>query len=159
MESKLEKLLRNYMHVFRKEVLGDPAASVSSCVTRLKPGVVPYFCAMRRYHHSEAKWLKQFTDELLKCGFIYRNGNSRWASPVLVVKKPEGGFRMVIDFREVNARTQATGWPMPQLDAVVVRMNKSKYFLKLDLFKGFWLLPLDENSQEQFIHDSRWRFY
>src|SRR5689334_14204266 len=40
-KSRLDKLLRNYLHVFRKEVLGDPAANVVPCCTRLKPGVVP----------------------------------------------------------------------------------------------------------------------
>jgi hypothetical protein len=80
----------------------------------LKPGAVPYFCKLRRVQNAEAKWLRQFTDELLKYGFIYQNGNSSWASPVLVVKKPDGSFRLVIDFREVNSYSLPTGWPMPQ---------------------------------------------
>ena len=39
---------------------------------------------------------------------------------------------------------------MPQLDAIVIRMKNSKFFIKLDLFKGFWLLPLAEECREQF---------
>src|SRR4029079_4855951 len=39
---------------------------------------------------------------------------------------------------------------MHQLDAIVIRMKNSKYFIKLDLFKGFWLLPLAEECREQF---------
>jgi len=45
---------------------------------------------------------------------------------------------------------EPTGWPMPQCDAIVIRMKNSKYFIKLDLFKGFWLLPLAEECREQF---------
>jgi len=144
------QLLAEYIDVFRTGIVNDPAASVSPCVTRLKPGAVPYFCKLRRVQNAEAKWLRQFTDELLKYGFIYQNGNSSWASTVLVVKKPDGSFRLVIDFREVNSYSLPTGWPMPQLDAIVIRMKNSKYFIKLDLFKGFWLLPLAEESREQF---------
>jgi len=46
------QLLDEYIDVFRTEIVNDSAASVSPCVTRLKPGAAPYFCKLRRVHHA-----------------------------------------------------------------------------------------------------------
>jgi hypothetical protein len=99
---------------------------------------------------DEAEWRRGFINELVESGFVYRNYNSQWASPAMVVRKPEGGFRLVIDLREVNRRSIATYWPMPFQESIVQRLGKAKIFFKLDLFKGFWLLPLAEECQEMF---------
>ena len=74
----------------------------------------------------------------------------KWASPAFAVPKPGGGYRLVIDFREVNSRSVAITWPMPPQDEILTRLSKGRYFLKLDLFKGFWGFPLAESSQEIF---------
>ena len=81
---------------------------------------------------------------------MVRNPTSKWASPVLVVTKGEGAYRLVIDFREVNKRSVTTTWPMPYQEEIVTKLNNKRYFIKLYLFKGFWLMPLAEHSLEIF---------
>ncbi len=67
------------------------------------------------------------------------------------VKKPGGkGFRLVVDLREVNKRSIATAWPMPNMEAVANQLQGSKFFFSLDAFKGFWLMGLHEECQEMF---------
>ena len=84
-------------------------------------------------------------------GFVLENVNSEWASPVLVVKRPNGqGFRMVVDYRELNKLCEGVAFPMPDLDALVNELAESKYFFSLDAFKGFWYMPLHEEDMEMF---------
>lgn len=148
---RLRGLLQKYANVFRSSMRSeDPPAAVTPCVTEMKPDASPIFHKYRRQGPAEREWLKSFTQELLRCNLIYRTYNSQWASPAFAVRKPDGSFRMVVDLRSVNIRSIPTYWPMPHLDSVVQRLCKSKYYISLDLFKGFWLMPLAKESQAMF---------
>ena len=57
---------------------------------------------------------------------------------------------MVVDLRAVNAQCEPTAWPMPFLESIVQYLSSSKMWFILDAFKGFWIMPLDESSQEIF---------
>jgi hypothetical protein len=89
-------------------------------------------------------------------GLVYKNNKSRWASPPLIVSKPDGSFRMTVDVRMVNDRTERLVWPMPVLEVITSKLRGSAAFFCLDFFKGYWQLPLAKNSQEffSFITDS-----
>ena len=50
--------------------------------------------------------------QLLAQGLI-QESSSPWGFPVLFVKKPEGKWRMCIDFRGLNAVTKKNGYPLP----------------------------------------------
>ncbi|GKB11932.1 putative nucleotidyltransferase, ribonuclease H [Tanacetum coccineum] len=53
--------------------------------------------------------------ELQDKGFI-RPSHSPWGSPVLLVKKKAGSFRMCIDYRELNKLTVKNRYPLPRID-------------------------------------------
>ena len=126
----------------------DAPAKVTPFITTLKSDAKPYKCHPRKYSLEQSEFLKNFTDDLVKNGFIYENHNSKWASPVLVVKKQGGGQRMCVDLRAVNAMSDSTVWPMPYLESIVTHLGNSKFWFKLDAFKSFWLMPLAEKCQE-----------
>ena len=128
----------------------DLPEKVTPFVTKLKPNAKPYKCKPRRYSEEQSLFLKEFTDELVKNGFIYENPNAEWASPVVVVKKASGDFRMCVDLRAVNALSESTLWPMPFLESIVCYLGNSKFWFKLDAFNGFWIMPLAESCQEMF---------
>ena len=119
-------------------------------MTRLVRNARPYRCKGRRYNPEESAFLKQFIDDLLKNGLVEENPNSEWGSPVLVVKKNDGSRRMCVDLRAVNALCESTAWPMPFLEAVVNYFARSKFWFKLDAFKGFWMMPLADECREMF---------
>ena len=57
---------------------------------------------------------------------------------------------MTVDLRGVNALCESTVWPMPFMEAIVNCLAGSKFWFKLDAFKGFWMMPLSEECQEMF---------
>ncbi len=84
----------------------------------------------------------------MEAGLVDRNPMSRWASPPVVVKKPAvGKFRMTVYVKAVNAQTETLHWPMSIIDVILEYLRKAKVFCDLDLFKGFWRLPLHPESQ------------
>jgi hypothetical protein len=92
--------------------------------------------------------MQEFVSILLENGMVKENPDAQWASPAVVVRKPNGEYRMVVDLREVNARSIPTACPMPLLEGIIQYLAKSKFWFILDAFKGFWLMPLAKECQE-----------
>ena len=68
-----------------------------------------------------SKGEQEFVDteiaELIYQGFI-REDVSEWASPIIVVKKANGKYRMCVDFRKLNAETLDEKFPIPRIDDI-----------------------------------------
>ncbi|KAH9145267.1 hypothetical protein AeRB84_010825 [Aphanomyces euteiches] len=146
----LQKLLTRHADVFRLGFGSDPPVKVPPLHVRLKPGVSPVRCSARRYPPAHQLFLEQHMAELEAAGLVYLNTTSRWATPPRIVPKQDGSYRMTVDTRAVNARTQPLQWPMPQLEVAMGAVVGSRYFFTLDWFRGYWQLPLGSTSQELF---------
>ena len=68
-------------------------------------------------------------------------------SQFLVVKKPKGGWRSVIDLRMVNAVTIASNRPLPKIETILRRLSGQKFFISADVSKAYWNISLPENQQ------------
>lgn len=75
--------------------------------------------------------------KLLNVGFIYPISNSQWVSPLVVVSKKNGKWRICVDYRELNKATQKDHFPLPFLDQVLDDLYGKKYFSFLDVFSGY----------------------
>ena len=60
----------------------------------------PYTLALKHYD-----WVKEEIDKLLEAGVI-RESHSRWSAPIVVVPKGDGGKRLCVDYRALNAITR-----------------------------------------------------
>jgi hypothetical protein len=82
-------------------------------------------------------------------GLVKKSLASRWASPPRILPKsgPEK-FRFTLDLRYPNSQAEQVSWPMPNMEDELAFLAGSKYFSTLDLMKGYWHLPLHEESQE-----------
>jgi hypothetical protein len=49
---------------------------------------------------------------------IIEHSTSEYSFPIVLVKKKNGEFRFVIDYRKLNAVTQPVTYPLPRLDDV-----------------------------------------
>lgn len=74
--------------------------------------------------------------------------SSAWASPCLLVKKPDTSFRPCTDFRKVNSVTKPDSYPLPRMEDCVDQVGSAKYVSKFDLLKGYWQVPLSKRAQE-----------
>jgi hypothetical protein len=74
---------------------------------------------------------------------------STWTSPCLVVPKPSGSVRLVVDYTGLNQIVKRPEHPFPTPQDLATSIPPdSKYFVVLDAVKGYWQIPLDEPSRE-----------
>ena len=81
----------------------------------------PYTLAIK--HHE---WVKEEIDKLLEAGVI-RESHSSWSAPIVVVPKGDGGKRMCVDYRALNAISRTYIWPMPRIDDILAKLGKAKF--------------------------------
>ena len=77
---------------------------------------------------------------------LIRQSTSPWASPVLMIRKPDGGIRFCVDYRKLNAVTVKDCYPMPLIDDLLDVLGNSKLFSTMDVASGYWNVPMHEDS-------------
>lgn len=91
--------------------------------------------------------LHEKIDELLASGKI-EESSSDWSSPVLLVMKPSGDYRLVCDLRSLNSVMRDVIHPMSRIDSILDKLGKSRVFSKVDLRNGYWMVPLSRESRK-----------
>lgn len=84
--------------------------------------------------------LKEIVEELqklLNVNFIYPVSDNQWLSPLVIVPKKNGKWRVCIDYKELNKATFNYHLPLPFIDQVLDTLARKKYFSFLDDFSGY----------------------
>ena len=80
---------------------------------------------------------------------IARPSTSPWASPVVMVRKKDGGWRMCVDYRRLNSITKFDCFPLPRLDEALDAFSRSTLFSSLDLAKANHQVPVKPADVEK----------
>ena len=89
-----------------------------------------------RYNPAQKNKIENQVTKLLNNGMI-QESQSPFASPVLVVKKKTGDWRICVDYRRLNAMTIKNRFPLPIFDEIVDELWGAKWFTTLDIASGY----------------------
>lgn len=111
---------------------------------------IPTYTRAYRYPECYKDEINKQINELLK-NEIIQESYSPWSSPVWMVPKKldasgKRKFRMVIDYRKLNAKTIDDKFPIPNITDVLDKLGKNIYYTTLDLASGFHQIEMHENS-------------
>ncbi|GJT38716.1 hypothetical protein Tco_0938581 [Tanacetum coccineum] len=56
------------------------------------------------------------TEELMKAGILWKVKHQTWVSNPVMVKKSDGGWRMCVDFTDINKACPKDCYPLPEID-------------------------------------------
>lgn len=87
--------------------------------------------------------------EVLESGGIIERCASSWASPLVPVRKPDGGIRLCVDFRKLNEVTKKEPYYIPGFDEMVELVGDGTVLSKVDLSKGFYQVEVDEEDRDK----------
>jgi len=113
---------------------------------RLKPGAVP-----GRQHPYKARPLAREREkaevERMRSMGVIEPSNGEWASPVVMVPKPDGSVRFWIDYRKLNLMTVNDAYPIPRMDECIDSLGDARMFSTLDCNEGYWQIPAAEEDK------------
>lgn len=85
-----------------------------------------------RYPPLQKVEIERLVGDMLQTRVI-RNSNSPFASPVVMVKKKYGGWRLCIDYRQLNQLTIKDQFPILIIEELLNELGEATHFSKLDL--------------------------
>ena len=146
---KLEALLNKY----HDELCGTPSRPIgrynkSEVPVPTRADAKPVFLQPRPMAPVQEKFVKEELEKYLDLGFISPSTSS-WASPVVVVKKKGGNFRMCIDYRRLNEVLTKDVYPMPRTEDTLHAMHGANFFSVMDLKSGYHQLPVKPEDRKK----------
>ena len=144
-QNKLFNVLKGYQETFSSSDQDIGLASVTSHVINLSDDT-PIYRRPRRFPQPITDELERQCEELCEADVIEPSISS-WSAPIVPVRKKDGTIRMCIDYRELNSVTIPDKFPVPNLLDSIYSLNGNKYFTKLDLVRGYYQVPVDEDSR------------
>ncbi|KAG2775798.1 hypothetical protein PC129_g4106 [Phytophthora cactorum] len=141
--NELEALLNAYDEIWGVQASPGPPARVKPLHVTLPEGAVPVRCHGRPYLPLQRTFIRDYVSQLLERGLIRKNNASKWASPVVPVRKPgtEDQFRLTIDYRVVNSKTVPLAGQLPTQGEVLDAVRGLSISLTLICPKGSGNFP------------------
>jgi Reverse transcriptase (RNA-dependent DNA polymerase) len=69
-------------------------------------------------------------------------------SPIVLVKKKDGGTHVCVDFREVNSLAETDSHLLPLIEEILGKLRTNSFFSKIDLREDYNQIKMEEQSQQ-----------
>ena len=76
------------------------------------------------------------------------HSQSSWASPSILLPKPDSSQRYCTDIRKVNSLSKTDSSPILIVEDCIDKIGQAIFISKCDLLIGYWCVPLTERSKK-----------
>lgn len=152
-QDELRELCCEYNDIFR--LPGDRLTETKSTVHNIPtPSVISSRAITQKNYRipeQHQKEVEKQVDDMLEQGIITPS-KSPWNFPILVVPKKIDAsgikkWRICIDFRKLNDITVGDSYPLPNIQDILDKLGRSRYFSALDCASGYWQIPIAQEDQ------------
>ncbi|RAL63904.1 hypothetical protein DID88_003092 [Monilinia fructigena] len=114
----------------------------------LQENAIPPWGPLYAMSVKELATLKPWLEDMLSTGRI-RSSSSKCSAPLMFVDKkdPTDPLRPVVDFRGLNRITVPVRYPIPLISELQAQLGTAKWFTKIDLKSGFFLVRIKEGDE------------
>ena len=142
--TQIQSLLDRYNSLFSEPTHLPPPRFTDHSIP-LIPNSGPVNVRPYRYPHAQKQEIENQISKLLASGWI-QPSNSPFSSPVLLLRKKDGSWRMCVDYRALNAITVKDRFPLPTIEELLDELGSARVFTKLDLTSGFHQIRLNASD-------------
>ena len=143
---QLGRLFKDYKEVLAISIEELGGSKLLPHSITLEKDVLPIKQKAYRLSKDQAQALKKEIVKLLKNKLI-EPSSSPWSSPVILVLKKNGKWRMCVDYRKLNLVTLKDAYSIPLIDDILFFIGRRiKMFTTIDLFAGFHQIPMNPDD-------------
>uniref|UniRef100_A0A669DWJ2 ribonuclease H n=1 Tax=Oreochromis niloticus TaxID=8128 RepID=A0A669DWJ2_ORENI len=102
--------------------------------------------------------VKSHIQDLLKKDFI-RKSTSPYASPIVCVRRRDGGLRLCVDYRGLNKKTIPDRHPIPRIQEILDGLGGNRWFSVLDQGKAYYQGEINEDLKKYTAFTTPWGLY
>jgi len=73
-----------------------------------------------------------------RTSFSIEYSKSAYSSPIVMVKKKTGKWRLCVDSRQINPMYIKDAYAMPRINYILDQLREARYISSLDLKNGYW---------------------
>jgi hypothetical protein len=152
---EIREICEEYADVFK--LPGDILTATTAAQHSIPSPSVPEGRAitLRNYRlpESQQKEVREQIDQMLREEIIIPS-HSEWNFPLIVVPKKPGAskekkWRICIDFRKLNEVTVGDSYPLPNIQDILDKLGRARYFSALDCASGYLQVPISEADRHK----------
>jgi predicted aspartyl protease/dUTPase len=139
----LQDLVLAHRDVFALNMSELTGVKGYQCKIDVFPGSKPVRKRPYRASPKQQEIIDKELDEMLANGIIEPT-MSEYASPIVLVQKPDGSQRLCVDYRELNTISPIDSFPLIPLQFAldILGATRPKYLSMLDLASGYWQIKI-----------------
>ena len=141
---ELKPLITKFTTIFQPPQSLPPSRPTDHHI-HLQPHSEPMNVRPYRYPHFQKHEIERQIEDMLQRDLI-RPSISPFSSPVLLVRKHDGSWRLCVDYRALNAITIKDRYPIPTIDELLDELGGANWFSKLDLLQGYYQIRMHESD-------------
>ena len=154
---KFENLIQQFSFLFQDEDDILPETALEEFSIDIGDNK-PTSSSMYRTPFALRAEMKRILESFIQQGIIEPT-RSEFNSPCLLVRKKNGSFRLVVDYRRLNQITTQQHHPLQQIEDVLSYLEKSKIYSCIDLRKGFHQCSVEKSSRPALAFSNEWGQY
>jgi len=144
-KSNITKLLIDFIDIVATSSEQLTPSKLNPHHIQLFKNAVPFKSKFYKLNRLKSDALKIELTKLINKGLIVPS-KSAWSSPIVLVIKKNGKWRLCSDYRKLNSMTVPDSYSLPNIDEIFSSLGGAKIFSTLDLFSGYHQIRMAEDS-------------
>jgi hypothetical protein len=116
----------------------------------LKKDVILEYTLLYKMFEKELKIVKKYLENNLEKRFIIASRSS-FASSIMFMKKIDESLKFCVDYRKLNQLIKKNKYALSLIDETLTHLDKTKYFIKLNIRQTFHRIRIANADFEDFI--------